>query len=195
PPCCRERRSRWRPCPPPTPPRPRPRSACWARPQRRSATCASAARSPAATPGACAPTPPATSRACSSQSPSGPARPCRCAAASPGGRSPGPLIFEEDGEPVWFDRLPPSGAASNLQVQQLGGRPVLTWWQGYIPEQGFGEGEEVIVDSSYNQVGRVHAGNGYKADLHEFRLMPQGTALLSVFAPVACDLSSLGGPK
>jgi arylsulfotransferase ASST len=117
------------------------------------------------------------------------------AAPYSGGRSPGALIFEEDGEPVWFNPLPPSAAASNLQVQQLGGKPVLTWWQGYIPEQGFGEGEEVILDSSYNQVGRVHAGNGYKADLHEFHITPQGTALLSVFAPVDCDLSGLGGPK
>jgi hypothetical protein len=117
------------------------------------------------------------------------------AAPYSGGGKPGPLIFEEDGEPVWFNPLPPGAAASNLQVQQLGSTPVLTWWQGYIPQQGFGEGEEVIEDSSYNQVGRVHAGNGYKADLHEFRLTPQGTALLSVFAPIACDLSSLGGPK
>jgi hypothetical protein len=117
------------------------------------------------------------------------------AAPYSGGRSPGPLIFEEDGEPVWFNPLPPSAAASNLQVQQLGGKPVLTWWQGYIPEQGFGEGEEVILDSSYSQVGRVHAGNGYKADLHEFHITPQETALLSVFSPVDCDLSGLGGPK
>ena len=74
-------------------------------------------------------------------------------------------------------------AAANLQVQQLGGKPVLTWWQGYIPPQGFGEGEEMIADSSYQQIGRVHAGNGYKADLHDFHITPQGTALLTVVQP------------
>ena len=65
-------------------------------------------------------------------------------------------------------------AATNLQVQQLGGKPVLTWWQGYIPPQGFGEGEEIIDNTAYQQIGRVHAGNGYKADLHDFHIDAAG---------------------
>ena len=36
----------------------------------------------------------------------------------------------------------------------------------------------MIDDSSYHQIGRVHAGNGYKVDLHDFHITPQGTALL-----------------
>ena len=80
-------------------------------------------------------------------------------------------------------------------MQQYGGQPVLTWWQGHIPPQGFGEGEEIIDNSSYQQIGRVHAGNGYKADLHDFHITPQGTALLTVFDPIDCNLSSLGGPE
>ena len=55
---------------------------------------------------------------------------------------------------------------------------MLTWWQGYIPPQGFGEGEEIIDNTSYQQVGRVHAGNGYKADLHDFHITPRSTALI-----------------
>jgi hypothetical protein len=105
----------------------------------------------------------------------------------------GPMIFDETGNLVWFDPLP-SGAASNLQVQQYAGKSVLTWWQGHITTQGFGQGEEMIYDSSYHQVGRVHAGNGLKADLHDFHITPQDTALLTVFDPVDCNLSSLGGP-
>ncbi|HTA37178.1 MAG TPA: arylsulfotransferase family protein, partial [Solirubrobacteraceae bacterium] len=108
---------------------------------------------------------------------------------------PGPMIFDEAGNLVWFDALPSDvAAATNLQVQQLDGKPVLTWWQGYIPKQGFGEGEEVIENSSYQQVGRVHAGNGYIADLHDFKLTPNDTALLTVFNPIDCNLSSDGGP-
>jgi hypothetical protein len=107
----------------------------------------------------------------------------------------GPEIFNDSGELVWFDPLAGEAAATNLQVQQYGGKPVLTWWQGYIPPQGFGQGEEMIYSSSYRQVGRVHAGNGYKADLHEFHLTPQNTALLSVFDPIACNLSAVGGPS
>ncbi|HWY17355.1 MAG TPA: arylsulfotransferase family protein [Solirubrobacteraceae bacterium] len=111
---------------------------------------------------------------------------------------PGPNgleIFDGSGELVWFDPLPGETAATNLQVQQYAGRPVLTWWQGYIPPQGFGQGEEMIYSSSYRQIGRVHAGNGYKADLHDFHITAQGTALLSVFDPIACNLSAVGGPS
>ena len=71
---------------------------------------------------------------------------------------PGPMIFDEAGNLVWFDSLPKSvAAAANLQVQQLDGKPVLTWWQGYIPPQGFGQGEEIIANNAYQQIGRVHA--------------------------------------
>jgi hypothetical protein len=107
----------------------------------------------------------------------------------------GPMIFEEDGKLVWFHPLPRGAEATNLQVQQLGGQPVLTWWQGRIPPQGFGQGEDVIDNTSYREIGHVHAGNGYLADLHEFHITPQGTAVLTVFNPIDCDISSLGGPS
>jgi Arylsulfotransferase (ASST) len=106
----------------------------------------------------------------------------------------GPMIFDEAGNLVWFDPLKGGTEASDLQVEQYAGRPVLTWWQGYILPQGFGEGEGMIADGSYRQIGRVHAGNGYKADLHDFHLTPRNTALLTAFDPVDCNLSSMGGP-
>jgi Arylsulfotransferase (ASST) len=106
----------------------------------------------------------------------------------------GPMIFDEQGNLIWFKPLPLGTQATNLQVQQLGGKPVLTYWQGRIPPQGFGEGEEMILGSQYQQVATVHAGNGQKADLHDFHIMPNGTALLTVFDPIDCNISSLGGP-
>ncbi len=105
----------------------------------------------------------------------------------------GPAIFEEDGNLVWFHPLPKGTEATDLQVQKLDGQTVLTWWQGRIPPQGFGQGEEIIENTSYQEIGRVHAGNGYLADLHEFHITPQDTALLTVFQPIACNLSSVGG--
>jgi hypothetical protein len=107
----------------------------------------------------------------------------------------GPMIFEEDGNLVWFHPLPANVYSTNLQVQQDNGQTVLTWWQGYIPPQGFGQGEEIIYNTSYQQIGHVRAGNGFLADLHEFRITPQGTALLTVFNPIACNTSSVGGPS
>jgi Arylsulfotransferase (ASST) len=117
------------------------------------------------------------------------------AAAYAGPGPSGPEIFEESGNLVWFDPLPGEVSATNLQVQQYNGQPVLTWWQGYIPAQGFGIGEEMIYSSSYRQIGRVHAGNGYKADLHDFHITSQGTAVLTAFDPIECNLSAVGGPS
>lgn len=111
--------------------------------------------------------------------------------AGPG--QPGPMIIGEDGSLVWFKPLPPGRAATNLQVQTLDGSRVLTWWQGNISVHGFGLGEDVIADASYREIGRVHAGNGYRADLHDFRLTPQNTALLTAYAPIHCNLSVIGG--
>lgn len=107
----------------------------------------------------------------------------------------GPMIFDSSGNLVWFDPLPAGWVATNLQVQSWEGEPVLTWWQGYIPPQGFGEGEEVIADSSYRTLAHLQAGNGYLADLHDFHLEPDDTALMTVFNPIDCDLSSIGGSR
>ena len=109
--------------------------------------------------------------------------------------SPGPTIAQQDGTLVWFHPLPAGEDATNFQVQTYQGRPVLTWWQGHILRVGFGQGENVIYDSSYRQVASVRAGNGYRADLHEIRLTPQGTAWIDSFDPIHMDLSSMHGSR
>lgn len=106
----------------------------------------------------------------------------------------GPMIFDDTGNLVWFQPLPGGIEAANLKVQSYEGHPVLTWWQGYIPPQGFGQGEEVIANSSYQQIMKFRAGNGLPADLHDFRITEQNTALLTSFDPIYCNLSKLGGP-
>ena len=88
----------------------------------------------------------------------------------------GPMITEQNGNLVWFRPLPAGVEATSLKVQQYEGKTVLTWWQGRILEVGFGVGEDVIYNSAYQKVASVRAGNGYQADLHEFRLAPDGSA-------------------
>ncbi len=107
--------------------------------------------------------------------------------------SPGPMIAEQDGQLVWFHPLPEGEQATNFQVQSYGGRPVLSWWQGRIIRVGFGQGEDVLYDTSYRPVARIRAGNGYHADLHELRLDRQGTAWIDAFDPVRMDLSAEHG--
>jgi hypothetical protein len=106
----------------------------------------------------------------------------------------GPMILDENGGLVWFKPLPTHTSATNLRVQEYGGEPVLTWWQGDISVHGFGRGEGVIADSAYNDIAHVRAGNGQQADLHELQLTPDGRALITAYEPVVCDLSSVGGP-
>jgi hypothetical protein len=107
----------------------------------------------------------------------------------------GPMILEPNGSLLWFKALPRYTSATNFRVQEYLGRPVLTWWQGRIVVHGFGRGEDVIADSSYGDIGHVRAGNGHQADLHEFQLTPQGTALLTSYYPILCNISSVGGPS
>jgi hypothetical protein len=53
----------------------------------------------------------------------------------------------------------------------------------------------VILNHQYRQIARVCAAHGYSADAHEFQITPQGNALISVYASVKADLSSIGGPR
>jgi len=115
----------------------------------------------------------------------------------PGEYSPaqdGPLILDNSGEPVWFHPLQNEDEdAMDFKVQYYRGEPVLTWWVGV--HTGYGQGEYVIADSSYREMRRVRAGNGYQGDHHEFLITPQQTALLDIYGKVHRDLSSVGGPK
>ena len=47
--------------------------------------------------------------------------------------TPGPMIAEQNGSLVWFKPLSGGQSATNMQVQQYQGKPVLTWWQGRDP--------------------------------------------------------------
>jgi Arylsulfotransferase (ASST) len=108
---------------------------------------------------------------------------------------PGPMIFDSRGNLVWFDQLSGGLEAANLRVQSYEDKPVLTWWQGYIPPQGFGMGEEIVLNSSYQTVMRLTGDDGLPADLHEFRIdAADNTALMTVFDPIYCNISSAGGP-
>lgn len=105
----------------------------------------------------------------------------------------GPMIVDRNGAVVWF--LPTPGAdhiPNNFAVQQYHGKPVLTWWEGRIID-GHGTGEGIVMDTSYRRIATVRATDGLHADLHEFRLTPNGTALISAYRPVTTDLSTYGG--
>jgi hypothetical protein len=108
----------------------------------------------------------------------------------------GPMILGEHGELVWFKSLSPAGTrAANLRVQEYEGKPALTWWQDPLDADGSKTAGEVIANSAYQTIAIVRAGNGYQPDLHEFQITPQGTALITVYDAIDCNLSSVGGPR
>jgi len=107
----------------------------------------------------------------------------------------GPEIVDAHGRPVWFEPLLNGDQATDFRVQRYLGKPVLTWWQGTNPvARGVGVGVDKVMNSSYQVIATVHAGNGLDADQHEFVLTPRGTALITVYHAVPMDLSAVGGP-
>jgi hypothetical protein len=104
----------------------------------------------------------------------------------------GPIIVDDRGQVVWFKAT--SEVAIDFRRQTYQSKPVLTWWQGQISAIGTGQGAGVIVDETYTQIAQVAAGNDFFADVHEFLLTPEGTALITVYNQVTRDLTSVGGP-
>jgi hypothetical protein len=111
------------------------------------------------------------------------------------GKTGGPLIIDHRGRVVWYHQLAPPLQATDFRVQRYRGKPALTWWEGTIDKAGVGSGSDVVYDSSYKLIARVHARPGLAGDLHEFQLTPRGTAYITAYNEVSADLSGVGGPK
>jgi len=112
---------------------------------------------------------------------------------APTGQQAGGVITDNSGEPIWENPLP-GLVTTNLQVQTLNGRPVLTWWDGVI-RNGHGIGAYTIAGEDYAPLRHIQAGNGLQGDLHEFLLTDRGTVLLTSYVIGPMDLSSVGGSK
>jgi hypothetical protein len=98
----------------------------------------------------------------------------------------GPMIFNPQGELLWYYPLPNRGAAYDVNVQPYQGKTVLTFYGG---------GTDMILNHNYQTVAEVNAGNGYSLGIHDFQITPQGTALITVNKHVPWNLSSMGGSK
>jgi hypothetical protein len=113
----------------------------------------------------------------------------------PGPGQYGPLIYTPQGQLVWFEHLPGGETAEDLSVQEYEGGRDLTWWRGHVLELGFGEGEDLVMNSRYEVVAKVRAGNGLRADLHDFQLAGDGVAYITAYNPIRCDLAPLQGAR
>ena len=72
----------------------------------------------------------------------------------------------------------------DVNVQTYRDKRVLTWWEGAVTDGGYGLGVGMIADTSYRTTHVVRAHHGLQADLHEFNLTSQGTALITAYRTV-----------
>jgi hypothetical protein len=90
----------------------------------------------------------------------------------------GPMILDNRGRVVWFLPLDTHGV-TDFRVQRYRGKPVLTWWHGR-PDKGSGDSGYTIYDESYRLLAHVQPGHGLLGDIHEFKLTPRNTALMTI---------------
>ncbi|EMD00645.1 hypothetical protein BAUCODRAFT_50297, partial [Baudoinia panamericana UAMH 10762] len=106
---------------------------------------------------------------------------------------PGPMILDSHGELVWTHHFDNGfgGQAYDFKVQRYQDEEYLTFWLGDDRVRGHGAGYYYMLNSSYAVVHRVGAANGLAADLHEFLITPDGTALMTMYEVVERDVTTL----
>ncbi|HEY1688685.1 MAG TPA: arylsulfotransferase family protein [Solirubrobacteraceae bacterium] len=111
----------------------------------------------------------------------------------PGPGRYGALIYNPQGRLIWFDQMKGEEVADDVNVQEYEGHEDLTMWQGRVPNLGFGEGEDLILDNRYQVIAHDRGGNGLKPDLHDFELAGNDVAYNTAFNPIHCNLTSAEG--
>jgi EmrB/QacA subfamily drug resistance transporter len=105
----------------------------------------------------------------------------------------GPLILDEDLQPVWFEPVPERVAAANLSLQTYAGKPALAWWQGRVTNTGATEtGEDVVVNQHYQTLATLRATDGWVLTLHEL-LISGDDAWVTANKNIPMNLSRYGG--
>jgi arylsulfotransferase ASST len=113
---------------------------------------------------------------------------------TPGGsgkRGDGAAILNNRGNLIWYDPVN-ARFVHNLEPVTYHGQHMLAFYQGNS-ENGFGDGEFVLMNGHYQVVSYIRAGDGDEADLHELYITPHNTALLAAYVPVKMNLTSEGG--
>ena len=70
---------------------------------------------------------------------------------------------------------------------------IITWWAFSISILD-SKLRYVQLDTSYNEVFKIAAAGGLDADLHDFRITEEGTAVITAYEVVHADLTELGRP-
>lgn len=100
-------------------------------------------------------------------------------------------IFNQTGELIWSAFVDGYTQTMQFAVQTYKNESVLTMWQGDFNSNGYGNGSNLLLDSTYSVVGNISTSGlgSVGADLHEFQITAQDTALMSVYNATPYDLS------
>ncbi|KAL2421831.1 hypothetical protein ABEF95_008290 [Exophiala dermatitidis] len=109
------------------------------------------------------------------------------------GQARGPVMLDPKGNLIWMDNQE-FMQALNFNVQKYKGQDYLTFWtkskKGRHP--GRPKKSYVMLDASYEVAYRIYPhGKGLKGDSHEFRITPQGTALITIYHKRKADCTDL----
>jgi EmrB/QacA subfamily drug resistance transporter len=105
----------------------------------------------------------------------------------------GPLMLDNNLQPVWFKPVPEDVVASNLDQQTYHGQPVLTWWQGVVTNTGqTSSGEYLVVNQHYKTVATLHGTDGWVLTLHTM-VIDGDNAWVTANKNVPMNLSKWGG--
>lgn len=102
-------------------------------------------------------------------------------------------IFKDNGGLIWWNPRPAGTTEEHdAEVVHLYGRSFLAVWAGTAQAYGtnhayVNSGTVLLYNHHYQQVGEIGAGAPFapnRIDMHEFRITPQGDALVGIYVPV-----------
>ncbi len=105
----------------------------------------------------------------------------------------GPLMLDNNLQPVWFRPVPTNVVASNLDQQTYLGQPVLTRWQGVVTNTGqTSSGKYIVVNQHYKTIATLKGANGWVLTLHTM-IIDGDNAWVTANKNLPMNLSRWGG--
>lgn len=105
----------------------------------------------------------------------------------------GPLILDNNLQPVWFRPVSKDVVAADLSYQTYDGKPALSWWQGNITATGATlSGEYIVVNDHYQVVATLKGADGWVPTVHTM-VITGHTAWVTANKNMPMNLASYGG--
>ena len=101
------------------------------------------------------------------------------------------MMLDNDATPFYYKKLP-DDYAYNFTVQPNG---LFSYSQflEHFTYTGGGNVKHMVMDNSFTVIDSFQMGNGYDAEAHDFKLLPNGNALLFGYDLQPMDLTEYGG--